>query len=461
MISGTLLVFGMLEALLGPALVEIQNAVGASAASVTWVFTGLLLSGSVAAPLIGRLADLHDKRKLFLIVLAVVLTGIVIAALATTIVVLAVGQILKGVGLALVPLSLGILRETQPADRVKAGTGLILGVTALGGVAGVLFSGHVVEALSYRWLFWLPFIALALLGLAALRVVPSTAPAPDSAQGGIDWPGAALLTAGLVGLLIALTEVNSWGWTSGRFLALSVPSLFLLAVFVAVELRAEHPLVDLRVGGRSVMIGCAVVAAIGWASSTAQIAVPIMVAAPGMTGYGLESTATLAGYVIAPVGIVAGIMSVLTRRLESYVGGRTLMVTACVCLMASTALILTGPPERWTLAVASGIAGLGVGVGFTQAINLLVTTVPAERVASLSGFVFVVKGLGGILGAQLTGTLLAREVIPGTPLPTWSSVTTAYWMATGVGLLAALLSAALPRRSAPAPAAAPAAPAEV
>ncbi|MGW6461033.1 MFS transporter [Streptomyces sp. NPDC055078] len=462
--SGSVLVLTMLEGMLSPALVDIQNGVGASPASITWVFTGLLLSGSVATPLIGRLADLHDKRKLYLAVLAVVLAGTVMSATATTILALALGQVLQGIGLALFPLVLGILRETQPADRLKNSTGLILSTSSIGGVVGVLVSGPIVEALSYRWLYWLPLGVLTLLWLAALRILPSLPSAGEPAgtkgdsRAAIDWLGAALLTAGLAGLLIALTQVISWGWTSGRFLALSVPSLLLLAVFVAVELRAEYPLVDLRIGGRTVMTACAVVAAIGWATSTASIAVPIIVAAPDPTGYGLASTTTVAGYVLAPLGFAAGVMSIVTGRLEKYADARTILVAACVPIGASSALVLFGHPGPWMLALCSALAGIGIGIGFTQAMNILIASVPAERVASLSGFVFVVKGLGGTLGSQVAGTVLAGDVFPGTPLPTWSSITTAFWIALAVAALATVLSATLPHRTATP---APAVPAEV
>lgn len=443
-LSAVVLVYSVLESMLVPALPLIQQGVGASTASITWVFTGLLLSGAVCTPLVGRLADIHNKKAVFFGVWAVAVAGVLIAAVATSIGVLAVGQVLQGAGLGFVPLAIGILRDTQSAEKARTGNGIIVGMSALGSVAGVLLAGPLLTVLSYHWLYWLPLGALVLLGIVAAAVIPSS---PATSEGTIDWAGAVLLSAGLLAVLIALTKAPVWGWSSVRFLGLAPAGVVLVAVFAVVERRVARPLVDLRVGGKAVIVTCVVAFTAGWATYAVFLSLPTIVAAPPAAGYGLGGTPTTAGFVLLPLGLVGAVSAALTGRLERLLGSKLVMVLSCVPLVASSAVLFLARHEGGMLALASGLAGLGIGVGLTQAMNIVSSSVPAQRVASASGFLLVVRSVGGTLGAQVSGSVLASDVVPGTPLPTWSSFGTIFVIAIVVGFVALAASTALRRRS--------------
>lgn len=439
-----ILVYTVLESMLVPALPLIQQGVGASASSITWVFTGLLLSGTVCTPLVGRLADIHDKKTIFLVVLGIVAAGTLLAAVATSIVVLAVGQVLQGAGLGLVPLSIGILRDTQPAARARFGNGLVIGMSGLGSVIGLLLAGPLLMVLPYTWIYWLPLAALVLVGVAAAWTLPSIRPVSGGAR--VDWVGAALLSSGVLAVLVALTQAPSWGWSSVEFLALCALGLVLLAAFTVVELRVGRPLIDLRVGGRAVIITCVVAFAVGWATYAAFLSLPTIVTAPADTGYGLGGSPTTAGLLLIPMGVVGAAAAPLTGWLERALGAKTLMMLSCVPIVASATVLFLARHDGLVLAVASGLAGLGVGIGLTQAMNIVSSSVPAERVASASGLLLVVRSIGATLGAQVSGSVLAGDVLPGTALPTWSSFTVVFGIATAIGVGAIAAGAALPGR---------------
>ncbi|WP_236795490.1 MFS transporter [Amycolatopsis sp. GM8] len=442
-LGGLVLVLNLLESMLVPALPLIQQGVGASTASITWVFTGLLLSGAVCTPLIGRLADIHNKKTVFLVVWGVVLAGVLLSAIANSIVVLAIGQVLQGAGLGFAPLAIGILRDTQSAEKARTGNGLIIGMSGLGSVAGVLVSGPLLTVLSYHWLYWLPLAALVLLGLVAAAVLPST---PAGGDGKVDWAGAVLLSAGLFAVLISLTEAPSWGWSSAKFLVLAAVGVALLVAFTVVERRLERPLVDLRVGGKAVIVTCVVAFTAGWATYAVFLSLPTIVAAPPLAGYGLGGTPTTAGLLLLPLGLIGAASATLTGRLERLLGAKTVMVLSCVPIVASSAVLFLARHDGTMLALSSGLAGLGIGIGLTQAMNIVSSSVPAERVASASGFILVVRSVGGTLGAQVSGSILASDLITGTPLPTWSAFGTIFVISIVVGVGALAASLALPRR---------------
>lgn len=446
-LTTALFAYQALESMLAPALPMIQEAVGASTPQIAWVFTGVLLAGAVATPLIGRLADVRDKRKVLLATLAITSLGTLVAALAPSVVVLTLGQLLQGAGLGLIPLAVGIIRDTQPAARIKSANGLIIGAGALSTAAGLLIAGPIVARLHYTWLFWIPLAILVLTMIGAWRFVPSC---PPVRSGRVDIAGAVLLGGGLAALLVGLTLASDIGWLSAGFLGILAGSLLLLAAFVVVELRTAEPLVDLRLlAGRSVLLVCAVSLAVGFGTFAVFLIVPTIVQMPAATGYGLGATATITGLFLMPLGVGGTLTAPLAGRLEKLLGARGVMVLGTAAIAGSCLVLLGAAGRPWVIVIATALAGVGIGLGLTQAMNIVVTTVPPQRTGAVSGIALVVKSVGGTLGAQIGASILAADVIPGTPAPTWHAMEIAFWTSAAVGAVAVVLSLALPARLAP------------
>jgi EmrB/QacA subfamily drug resistance transporter len=439
-----LFAYSTLETMLSPALPAIQHAVGASTPAIAWVFTGLLLAGAVSTPLVGRLADVRDKRTVLLGVLAVVALGTLLAAVATNVALLTAGQVLQGVGLSLVPLSVGIIRDTQPARRIAASNGLIVGTAASSTAVGLVVAGPILEVLPYTWLYWIPFVVIVAAFVVAWVVVPSC---PPTRRGRLDSAGAVLLASGLALLLIGISRSSKAGWGSPLVLTLVVVGVAVLGVFAAVELRTSEPLVDLRLlGTRAVLLTCAVAFVVGFGTFAVFVLVPMMVESPTTTGYGLGGSALSSGLYLVPLGIIGTAVAPLTGRLERALGTRGVMLTGTVAMVAAALVLLAAPGRPWLVLVSTALAGLTVGFGLTGAMNIVVATVPEDRTASVSGLAFVVKSIGGALGAQLGAVLLAQSTAPDAELPAWSGFRSAFLLAAAVSTAAVLLSIALPSR---------------
>ncbi|MEU1466446.1 MULTISPECIES: MFS transporter [unclassified Streptomyces] len=443
-VTAALFAYSTLETMLSPALPAIQKAVGASTPAIAWVFTGLLLAGAVSTPLVGRLADIRDKRTVLLCVLAVVALGTLLAALATNVALLTAGQVLQGVGLSLVPLSVGIIRDTQPARRIAAGNGLIVGTAASSTAVGLVIAGPILDVLPYTWLYWIPFAVIVAAFVVAWVVVPSC---PPTRRGRIDSAGAVLLASGLAMLLIGISRSSKVGWGSPLVLSLVVAGVAVLGVFAAVELRTSEPLVDLHLlGTRAVLLTCAVAFVVGFGTFAVFVLVPMLVELPTTTGYGLGGSALSTGLYLVPLGIVGTAVAPLTGRFERAVGTRGVMLTGTAAMVAAALVLLAAPGRPWLILLSTALAGLTVGFGLTGAMNIVVATVPEERTASVSGLAFVVKSVGGALGAQLGAVLLAQSTAPGAELPAWSGFRSAFLLAAAVSMAAVLLSIALPSR---------------
>ena len=225
--------FSLQQTMVFPAIRTFQEEFGSSAAWTTWILTGFLVSGAVLTPILGRLGDQFGKERLLLISLGLFLAGCIGAAFAWSLWSLIAFRVVSGAGGALFPLSFAIIRDEFPADKVKVGIGLLSAVWGVGGGFGIVLSGLIVDNFSWRYLFLLGSIPVALSLVLVHRYVPES---PIRSPSKVDVPGALLLSGALISLMLALTEGEDWGWGSPRLvgvLALAVVFFVLWGVFIS------------------------------------------------------------------------------------------------------------------------------------------------------------------------------------------------------------------------------------
>src|SRR5205814_829182 len=307
-IAGT--AYALQQTMVIPALPALQRELHTTTTWVTWVLTILLLVASVSTPILGKLGDQYGKERLLVISLALFLLGCVGAAAAWNIWILILFRAVQGLGAAVFPLSFGIIRDEFPPEKVGIGIGLLSAVFGVGGGLGIVFSGLIVDHLSWRWLFILGAIPVAISVVLVHRFVPES---PIKTPSRIDYLGATLLSAGLVCLLLALTEGESWGWGSARIAFLFGSSAVLLAAWVIAELRVPEPMVDMHVFvQRPVLLTniCALIT--GFALFGTFVLLPNFVETPrglpdataSLVDYGFGASATKAGLYLLPSSLL-------------------------------------------------------------------------------------------------------------------------------------------------------------
>src|SRR5712691_8626854 len=195
-----------------PALPTLQRDLHTTTTWVTWVLTVFLLVASVATPILGKLGDQHGKERLLTITLAIFFLGCVGAAASWNIWSLIAFRAVQGVGGAVFPLSFSIIRDEFPREKMGVAIGLVSAVFGVGGGFGIVLSGLIVDNLSWRWLFIVGAVAIGIAGVLVHRFVPES---PIKTPSRVDFLGASLMSVGLIAMLVALTEGEHWGWTSG------------------------------------------------------------------------------------------------------------------------------------------------------------------------------------------------------------------------------------------------------
>jgi EmrB/QacA subfamily drug resistance transporter len=440
--------YAVLQSLVAPALPEIQRDLHTSTTAVAWILTAYLLSASVFTPIVGRLGDMFGKERTLICSLAVLAAGSLLAALATNITVLIVARVIQGCSGAIFPLSFGIIRDEFPRARVASGIALISAILGIGGGLGIVLAGPIVDALSYHWLFWIPFFLTIIATVATVFFVPES---PIKTPGRVNWLGAFLLSGWLVCLLIAISEGSGWGWTDPRIIGLLVGAVVLLVAWVRNEERAPEPLVDMtmmRIRGVWTVNAAAFLVGAGMYSSF--ILIPQFTEMPRSAGYGFHASVTQAGLFLLPATVMMLIVSPLAGRMANRVGARVPLVLGSFATCLSFTFLAVAHSQRWEVYVGAGILGIGIGLAFASLANLIVEAVRPEQTGVATGMNTVMRTLGGSVGSQIGASVIAGTVI-GNALPTEHGFTLAFFVAAGACGLAAIASLAVPRPGGPAP----------
>jgi MFS family permease len=340
---------------------------------------------------------------------------------------------------------------------MATGLGLVSAIIGIGAGIGLPLSGVIADNLGVSWLFWISLIALP-AALAAHRLVPES---PASRRIRIDWLGAAILSASLGSVLLAVTEANDWGWTSTRTIALLAGGALLLVTWIRVESRVDDPLIDLVVlRGRAVATTNLTGLLVGFAMFSSFLLIPQFAQAPVSSGYGFGDSVTQAGLLLVPAAIFQLVAGPLAGGLGARIGFRTtLAIGAGLATMAFVFMALEHS-HPWNFIVAAALLGSGISFAFASMANLIVGVVPQSEVGVATGINTIMRTVGGAFGAAVATAILTGNTIPGGSLPSEGAYTAAFVLSAVGGVLAIGAALLVPTRAAErAQAAAAAAPA--
>ncbi|MGW5663312.1 MFS transporter [Streptomyces sp. NPDC003758] len=438
-------VFSMLQSLIAPALPTVQHALHTSQSTATWVMTAYLLSASVFTPILGRVGDLVGRKRTLVAVLLTLLAGCLLAALAPNIGVLIVARVVQGAGGALFPLSFGIIRDEFAPAEVSGSISNLSAVIAAGGGVGIVAAGPIVSALDYRWLFWIPVAVVAVTTLIAARFVPES---PSRAEGRVNWPGAVLLSAWLVALLLPLSQATRWGWGSAQVIGLFLAAAVLFALWLSAEARSRSPLIDLRVL-RLPAVRTTNTAALLFGAGMYAIwsFLPAFVQTPRAAGYGFGASVTASGLLMLPMLVAMFVSGVLSGRLEPVVGAKALLTAGAALGAVACGFLTLWHDAQWQVALVAGVFGFGIGLAFASMANLIVGSVPAEQTGAATGMNANIRTIGGSIGAAVTSVLVTGRLQP-TGLPYGSGYTHGFGLLAVLCLGAALAALLVPGRRA-------------
>jgi EmrB/QacA subfamily drug resistance transporter len=373
-----------------------------------WVTTAYILASTIMLPVYGKLGDLIGRKSLFIGAIVIFILGSIVGGLAQDMTWLIIGRAIQGLGGGgLMILAQAIIADVVPARERGKYMGIMGGVFALSSVAGPLLGGWFTEGIGWRWAFWMN-IPLGILAIASasffLRLPKNTNKRPS-----LDIAGMVLLAITSTALVLLTTwGGTTYAWDSTVILSLIATTIVAAVSFIAVERRANEPVMPLKffkdrnfilstVAG--LIIGVAMFGALAYLPTYLQ-----MVTGASATNAGLLMIPMMAALLISSIG--TGQLVSKTGKYKWYPVVGTGIVVLSLLLLSS----MTPTLPVWVLCSYLALMGLGLGMSMQILVLVVQNSFPLSQVGTATASNNYFRQIGASLGAAIVGSLFTAKL---------------------------------------------------
>lgn len=404
------LVAGMFMSILDVTIVNvaiptIQNDFGTTVEDVQWVANAYTLALGVVVPVSAWLGDRFGLGRVYVLSVLGFAAGSALCGVAWDLTSLVVFRIVQAIPGGIIPvITLAMIYKIVPKEKIGTAMGMYgLGIVFAPAV-GPTLGGYLVEYVDWRLIFFIN-VPIGVLGaIAAVLTLPRFAP---GRAGRFDLMGFLAVASGLFALLLALSEGESWGWTSYPVVMLLLYAATSLAVFVVIELAVEHPLLDVRVFRHWQFTNSLVLICL---MSVALFAGLFYVSLLLQQAQGLGAFET--GLVMLPQALATGFVMPIAGRLYDRLGPRLPAVVGLAIVAVGTYLMtdLTVDTPREHIMWLLVLRGIGMGLAMMPIMTGGLAVIPPHQVAGAGAINNVVQRTAAALGvAVLTAMLTSTQ----------------------------------------------------
>lgn len=403
---------GLLQGWFSPLLPAIGERFDASSAALNWVSAMYLLGTAACVPLIAKLGDLFGHKRLLVLATTSVALGSYLVAFAPSYELLLVGRALQAPLAAFLPLEFAIVRDRNAATAGRS-IGRLVGSLTLGAAVGGLLSGFLLDSVvdNVGLVLLVPAVLMTICLPVVYFLVPETT---VRKEGTVDWAGAVLLTVGLLGVLGGVSNASTWGWTSALTWSSIGVGAAVLVVWVFVERRVQHPLVDLDVIGRGMRVPMLMALLFGAQLFGVQTPCALFLrAVPETNGYGMGVTASVTGLILALFALAMFVgASVSDRLARSALTVPGSLALGALLSAAAYGLMIVVPGSAPLFALWLVVAGLGGGVVVGVLPTVIVQQAPPDSVGIASGLYNTSRTAAGAVSGAVFALVMSSMVTP-------------------------------------------------
>lgn len=388
-------------------LADIQGAIGAGTDDGGWISTSYLIAEIVVIPLSAWLARVFSLRSYLLANAILFLIFSVACAFAANLQQMIILRAIQGFsGGVLIPMAFTIIITLLPKAKQPVGLALFALSATFAPAIGPTIGGYLTENWGWEYIFYVNLVPGALMvGMLWASLDRSPMNLGLLAKG--DWPGIITMTIGLAALQTVLEEGNKEDWFGSDFIVqLSIIAAVSLTLFLIIELRAAHPLLNLRLLLRR-NFGFGIVAnfLLGIALYGSVFVLPIYLTR--IQGYNSEQI----GMVLAWTGIPQLVLIPLVPRLMKRFDVRLLIVVGFALFAASNFMNvhMTGDYASDQLFWPNIVRAVGQALVFTPLSAIATAGIEQENAGSASALFNMMRNLGGAVGIAGLQTFLTKR----------------------------------------------------
>jgi EmrB/QacA subfamily drug resistance transporter len=389
------------QTIVGPILPRIVSELHGSD-YYTWVVTAYLLTSTVTVPIYGKLSDLFGRKPMLMTGIGLFLVGSALSGLSQTMWQLILFRAIQGLGAgALFPISLAVIGDLfTPRERGKY-QGLFGAVFGIAFLVGPGLGGTITDNYSWHWVFYVN-LPLGLIALGVIAWLLPTVRRPDAARN-IDYAGVLTFAAGVVPILIGLTNAENGDWGSVGVWGLILLGVAFLALFVWVESRAKEPMIPLHLFRiRSFTISMIAVFTAMFGFFGAVVFLPLWYQV--VQG----ASATASGYKLMPFLFGLILSSVVSGQVVSRTGHYKWLAAGALGLAAiGVALMTQLRADTPDLMLWAWMFTAGVGIGPSMAVFTIIVqnAVPFSELGAATSDLTLFRQIGGTVGLTVAFTL--------------------------------------------------------
>ena len=377
----------------------------------TWVVTIYLLASTVTVPIYGKLSDLYGRKPLLLTGVSLFLIGSVLAGLSQNIEQLIIFRGIQGLGAgALFPIALATIGDLySPKERGRY-QGLFGAVFGLASLIGPALGGWLTDTFSWHLIFYVN-LPIGLISIAIILIELPTI--KGRANQKIDFLGALVFAAGIIPVLIGLTNVQTNAFATPEVAGLIALGIVLLGLFLFIEAKVEEPIIPLELFRNRTFAAAA--AASFFASIGFFTAIIFL---PRYFQTVLGETATNSGYATLPLLLGVIISSVVAGLLVARSGRYKSLILGAILLIAAASLLLTNikaDTDPWALRLWMFLAGLGIGPTLSVFTIVVQNAVPFKFLGAATSNLTFFRQVGGSVGLAVVGSYFGGQLVTNIP----------------------------------------------
>jgi EmrB/QacA subfamily drug resistance transporter len=329
-----------------------------------------------------------------------------------------------------------IVTGNFPPEQRGRAFGLVSTMTYLGLTVGPSLGGWLTHAFGWRTVFYINVPVGLLALILSLLFIPKDSPSESETR--FDLPGAAVFLAALTLLLLGLNKGAEWGWTSAPVLGLLAGAAAFMAVFILIEKRSPHPMLDLNLFRVPLFSTSALSAVLNY---ICVFSITFLMPFYLIQGRGLNPAQ--AGLLLTVQSVMMAIAAPVSGAFSDRIGSRRPGMIGMGVLAVGLLLLsrLDGESGLWLAALGLVVAGSGTGTFISPNTSSLMGAAPTSRQGIASGVLATARNFGMVLGIGLAAAIFTTHLAMNTTEAFYSGIDQGFLVAAGIAVLGVAVSA--------------------